>query len=390
MKTIFKSTIAFALAFWMSTAVSLQAAERSVTIDGITYFVDLDDETHSSAYVGTSDENIEEANILSEVKIGNDSYTVTKIGESAFSYRGNLKNVSMPATVKIIDDRAFYCSYPAPIELHEGLEKVGYFAGIPCGKNLKLPNSLKSYSYYSFTWGFDLVTIKNLSSFCHLEFDDHYSARALFGDVFDTPLYLNEQEIIDLVIPSDISTINYCGFANCPIEGVNTNKVTKVGQHAFSHCKNLREAVIGMNVDSEDIAIESDAFTTCEKLEYVELGSTVTQIGERAFANLKSLDKVLCHSMTPPAVNENTFENTYPSWVTLYVPVGAKAAYKADPVWGQFGEIIEEFEEAGIKDISEGDNAPIEYYDLNGIRIDEPEHGVFIHKQGSKIKKIVL
>lgn len=41
--------------------------------------------------------------------------------------------------------------------------------------------------------------------------------------------------------------------------------------------------------------------------------------------------------------------------------------------------------------IGAGDNAaPVEYYNLQGIRIDNPTNGIFIRRQGSKAQKIVL
>ena len=36
------------------------------------------------------------------------------------------------------------------------------------------------------------------------------------------------------------------------------------------------------------------------------------------------------------------------------------------------------------------DNAPIEYYNLQGVKVANPENGIFIKKQGSKTTKVVL
>lgn len=44
-----------------------------------------------------------------------------------------------------------------------------------------------------------------------------------------------------------------------------------------------------------------------------------------------------------------------------------------------------------IKDIDiDSDNAPVEYFNLHGIRVNKPENGVFIRRQGNKISKIIL
>lgn len=36
------------------------------------------------------------------------------------------------------------------------------------------------------------------------------------------------------------------------------------------------------------------------------------------------------------------------------------------------------------------DNAPVEYYNLNGQRVADPSNGIFIRKQGSKTSKVAI
>lgn len=38
----------------------------------------------------------------------------------------------------------------------------------------------------------------------------------------------------------------------------------------------------------------------------------------------------------------------------------------------------------------EADNAPAVYYNLQGVRVDNPTNGVYILRQGSKVAKVVL
>lgn len=44
----------------------------------------------------------------------------------------------------------------------------------------------------------------------------------------------------------------------------------------------------------------------------------------------------------------------------------------------------------GINGISSDVDAPVEYYNLNGVRVYEPADGIFIRRQGSKVSKVVL
>ena len=46
--------------------------------------------------------------------------------------------------------------------------------------------------------------------------------------------------------------------------------------------------------------------------------------------------------------------------------------------------------ETGIEDTMVDDNAPVEYYNLQGVKVANPENGIFIKKQGTKTTKVVL
>ena len=45
---------------------------------------------------------------------------------------------------------------------------------------------------------------------------------------------------------------------------------------------------------------------------------------------------------------------------------------------------------AGIDDVFVDDNAPAEYYNLQGVKVDNPTNGLYIKKQGGKATKVIL
>ncbi len=45
---------------------------------------------------------------------------------------------------------------------------------------------------------------------------------------------------------------------------------------------------------------------------------------------------------------------------------------------------------SGIADVDADDTAPVEYYTVDGIRVDRPEKGLYIVRQGSKISKVIF
>ncbi|MDE6126976.1 MAG: hypothetical protein K2G30_08465 [Muribaculaceae bacterium] len=45
---------------------------------------------------------------------------------------------------------------------------------------------------------------------------------------------------------------------------------------------------------------------------------------------------------------------------------------------------------AGVETVEANDNAPVEYYNLQGVRVAEPANGIFIRRQGNKVTKVAL
>ncbi|MDE6197590.1 MAG: Ig-like domain-containing protein [Muribaculaceae bacterium] len=45
---------------------------------------------------------------------------------------------------------------------------------------------------------------------------------------------------------------------------------------------------------------------------------------------------------------------------------------------------------AGISETVAADNAPVEYYNLQGVRVANPENGLYIRRQGNKVSKVLV
>lgn len=55
-----------------------------------------------------------------------------------------------------------------------------------------------------------------------------------------------------------------------------------------------------------------------------------------------------------------------------------------------YGYLLSNNEADGVADIEIDENAPVEYFNLQGIRVANPENGIFIRRQGSNVAKVVL
>lgn len=45
---------------------------------------------------------------------------------------------------------------------------------------------------------------------------------------------------------------------------------------------------------------------------------------------------------------------------------------------------------SGVADLTVDENAPVEYYNLQGVKVANPENGIFIRRQGTKVEKIMV
>ncbi|MCH5219839.1 MAG: leucine-rich repeat protein [Muribaculaceae bacterium] len=113
----------------------------------------------------------------------------------------------------------------------------------------------------------------------------------------------------------------------------------------------------------------------------------------RMFNNCDNFETITCYDATPWPVDEDFLgDDSKFDTVHVYVPNGAVATYRQDPVWGRFAHIsaiTDSVESETLIDKAE-DNAVPEYYNLQGVRVEQPQPGsVVICRQGNRVTKKV-
>ncbi|MCM1142914.1 MAG: hypothetical protein NC453_30485, partial [Muribaculum sp.] len=83
--------------------------------------------------------------------------------------------------------------------------------------------------------------------------------------------------------------------------------------------------------------------------------------------------------------NKETF--TFPEKSCFAMGATSGSLYYASPA---VSTLVITTDAAGIEDVVAEDNAPVEFFNLQGVRVANPENGVFIRRQGATVSKVLV
>ncbi len=340
-----KTLLSFSITVFLSIC---QTFAYSFEDNGIFYNI-LDDESVAVVNPDYQDAYSGDIVVPPSVEYNGGVYTVTTIGQSAFSDSWNLTSISFPNTITTIENGAFaWCDLLSSVTIPSSVTKImgnpfvacglkemivengnkvydsrdncnaiietatnTLIAGFSCSiipktvttigggafsfcyfENLVIPDNVttiqggafsegsfslitmgkgvKSIGAYAFLWSrIGAINITDLEAWCNIEIGGPitYGEAGYDGFEPDCHLYLNGEEIKDLILP----------------EGV-----TRIPDYAFGGFTYLTSVTMGDNIES----IGHDAFNYCQNLNRLSFGKNLKTIGENAFSNCPEIFEI--------------------------------------------------------------------------------------------------
>lgn len=240
--------------------------------------------------------------IPSDVHHEGQVYTVTAIGESAFSGCADLRMVMFPSSIKRIEAYAFNgCS--------------GLNERVTIGKKVKMVGNSAFYGCY------------NLPEVC-------FQAEACdsMGGSMSATVFGNCRNLHRVIIDEGVSRIPDYAFCGVDaIKSVSTLPLSlrHVGRYAFAYCSSLAGSI---DIPDGVTEIGECAFHQCHSLKSVSLGASVKEIGDRAFYHCIKLTKIEIKAYAPPVMGPSTFAELS-GLVTFVVPCVSKGRYLRNEQW---------------------------------------------------------
>lgn len=428
------------LCFVIAAATNGQAHE----VDNIDYEL----RTDGTAWVEDGKKAQGDVTILSKIEVDGKEYTVVGINTNAFYYNESITSVTLPDNLKYIDDGAFkFCwnleninNIPKHIEnlgkygevfygtkfldngikneffvfsdwlikytpqgetakvtVPEGIFGISAYALTDADNTVVLPKSLRAVSLFAFnsdlkyidTGDNPVYAYKDGILFCEgtetfykngRNGTDEVSVDGMWADVILSNAVKNGV----LLIPGNVET---AGNVVKPVGGVRK-------QLPGLTCEKLI-------VDEGVKYITDHAFRSYEPLQYVDLPSTLMNIGSFAFVDAK-IESLVCRM--PQPMNVPYYFTYYIKKFNskVYVPKALLDTYKTtESYWNlipaeNFYQIEGNVPESGIlasvKPIESVGKATVKaIYTLNGTKVNSLQHGINIVKMSDgTVRKVMI
>lgn len=342
------------------------------------------------------------------------------LAPGAFQNCPKLEAVYMPPSVKYIGTHTFgYCNNLRQVNLHEGIVLIGRGALCDCPalQSISIPSTMTTLGAAVFERDINLKTVS-------LPDGITFIGKSAFAYT----------SITEITLPSELESIRMGTFIATPIESLSIPaKVTRIIPAGLARMAELRTLTImdspetldfdltanhryGRDPWPDDETQETDAiggwlkgstaiqelyvgrntatwihpdyeiptetrsneditnpFYSMDSLESITIGPEVTDASQLVFENYDNLKEISLLCKTPPVLNPLTAEQA--SNVKVRVPEGSLDAYRNVEGWNNIASL----EEISLIDnVIENSIISTQYYNLQGVRVDDSHMGPII------------
>ena len=252
-----------------------------------------------------------EVTIPAQVTHAGETLPVVGIGKSAFRGSTTLTRVTIPPTVKTIEDYAFNgCVDLQEVEIPQGVTTIGSKSFAYCYHMTRvlLPAGLKSIKGGAFTDCNSLERVEpaSLDSWLDITFSDELSNPLSCAH----HLYIDGNEVTELHLSaSQVDAVGPYAFAGCTgLTRVHLDGVPTVDRAAFKGCSAITQLTLAEGLET----MGSEALAGCTSLTAVEIPSTMSRLENSLFASCSGLK-----SVTIPASVESIGNGTFNGCTSL-------------------------------------------------------------------------
>ena len=247
---------------------------------------------------------------LNSVSIGSGVKTIPAYLFADSDWLFTFENVKIPDSVTKIENGAFYrCKSLTSLKMSKNIKTIGDGAFEGCDALKTLDYSGTKDQRNSISIGDGNATLQTLLSPVKLEFiimrsTSSYGVKA--SGTYDVGT--------EIVIPSThngmpVTYILDGAFQGTDIKSVQIpSSVTVIGNKAFANCTYLEQIEIPSGVTQ----IGNDAFNGCKKISTLTIPEKISVLGENAFANCSSLKTVYYNAVSCSSGGYSVGSNFYP------------------------------------------------------------------------------